>query len=127
MADTWVGINRFWSSFEWAAYDEQTSFDEGDRPAYPHITYESGDGAFTHETFLTAHLWDRSGDWERLKKKAAEIKEFVKDGHKVNVDGGQLWFKLPDTMTFAQPIGSGSNDEMIKRILINITVEYLTV
>ena len=46
---------------------------------------------------------------------------------KVNVDGGQLWFKLSDAMTFAQPISSGAEDEGIKRMLINMTVEYLTV
>ncbi len=128
MADVWVGLNRFWNSFGWPAYDEQTYFDEDDQPTYPHITYESGDGDFGHETFLVAHLWDKSTDWERLKKKAAQIKAYVKDGGvKVNVEGGQLWFKLSDTMTFAQPIASGSDNENIKRILINMTVEYLTV
>ena len=128
MADIWVGLQRFWSSFGWSAYDEQTVFAEGSRPAYPHITYESGDGDSGHETFLVAHLWDRSTDWERIKKKANDIKEAVKDGGmKVDVEGGQLWFKLSDTMTFAQPIQSGSDDPAVKRILINMTVEYLTV
>ena len=128
MADTWVGLNTFWNSFGWSAYDEQTFFDEGDLPAYPHITYEAGDGTFGHETFLVAHLWDKSADWQRLKQKATEIKNAVKDGgYKVNVDGGQLWFKASDAMTFAQPIASGSDYENIKRILINMTVEYLTV
>jgi hypothetical protein len=46
---------------------------------------------------------------------------------KVNVDGGQLWIKIPVGMTFSQPIDSGSDNENIKRILINMTVEYLTV
>ena len=110
------------------AYDEQTVFAEGSMPAFPHITYEAGDGDFGHETFLVAHLWDRSSDWQLLKQKAAEIKAYVKDGGvKVNVDGGQLWFKLSDSMTFAQPIESGSDDPAVKRILINMTVEYLTV
>ena len=128
MADVWVGLNRFWNSFGWAAYDEQTYFDENDLPAFPHITYEAGDGAWEHETFLTAHLWDKSQDWERLKKKAAEIKAYVGfGGVKVNVDGGQLWFKVSESMTFSQPIESGSDNENIKRILINMTVEYLTV
>ena len=48
MSDTWTGLNQFWNSFGWSAYDEQTVFDEGNMPAYPHITYESGDGDFGH-------------------------------------------------------------------------------
>lgn len=128
MADVWVGLNRFWNSFGWAAYDEQTYFDEDDLPSFPHITYEAGDGAWEHETFLTAHLWDKSPDWKTLKQKAAEIKEYIGlGGVKVNVDGGQLWIKIPVGMTFSQPIDSGSENENIKRILINMTVEYLTV
>lgn len=128
MADTWVGINRFWASFGWPVYDDQTAFDKGTLSAYPHITYESGDGTFGHATFLTAHLWDRSPDWERLKKKAAEIKARLKDGGvKVNVDDGQLWIKAPEDMTLSQPIASGSDDEMVKRILVNVEVEFLTI
>lgn len=128
MADAWTALQSFWSSFGWAAYDEQTVFPDGAQPAFPHITYEAGDGDFGHETFLVAHLWDRSTDWQRLKQKAAEIKAYLKDGGvKINVEDGQLWFKLVDTMTFSQPIESGSDDPAVKRILINLTVEYLTV
>ena len=35
MSDTWTGLNQFWNSFGWAAYDEQTVFDKDDENNLP--------------------------------------------------------------------------------------------
>ena len=131
--DNWQALQKFWGSFEWPAYDEQTAFPEGYVPAFPHITYESGDGDFGRVAFLVAQLWDKdagtySVNWSKIKQKATEIKDYIgQGGVKINVDGGQLWIKIPDSMSFAMPIGADPDDPTIKRILLNVEVEFLSV
>lgn len=131
--DNWQALQKFWGSFEWPAYDEQTAFPEGYMPAFPHITYESGDGDFGRVAFLVAHLWDKdagpySVNWAGIKKKVSEIKDYIgQGGVKINVDGGQIWIKIPDSMSFAMPIGADPDDPTIKRILLNVEVEFLSV
>lgn len=131
--DNWQALQSFWGSFEWPAYDEQTAFPEGYMPAFPHITYESGDGDFGRVAFLVAHLWDKDADpysvnWAGIKQKASEIKDYIgQGGVKINVDGGQIWIKIPDSMSFAMPIGADPDDPTIKRILLNVEVEFLSV
>lgn len=125
--DNWQAQQAFWSSFGWPAYDDQTTFTEGDEPAFPHITYESADGDFGAEMQLAAHLWVRSGSWAAIKQKAAEIKEALIDGgKKLDTDSGQIWLKIPDGVNFSRPFATGSSDELVKRIMINVSVEFLT-
>ena len=125
--DNWQAQQAFWSSFGWPAYDDQTTFTEGDQPAYPHITYESADGDFGAEMQLSIHLWDRFGSWAGLKQKAAAIKAALKDGgKKLDTDSGQIWLKIPDGVDFSRPFPTGSSDELVKRIMINVSAEFLT-
>lgn len=125
--DNWQAQQAFWESFGWPAYDDQTTFNEDDLPAYPHITYESADGDFGAETQLAIHLWNRSGSWAAIKQKASEIKAaLVGGGVKLNTDNGQIWLKIPDGVVSSRPFATGSSDELVQRIMINVSAEFLS-
>ena len=123
--DSWQAQHAFWSSFEWPAYDDQTTFTEDDLPAYPHITYESADGDFGGETELSIHLWNRATSWSSIKRKALEIKDALPT--KLDIDDGQIWLKIPDGVVFSRPFATGSSDELVQRIMINVSAEFLSV
>lgn len=124
--DNWQAQHAFWSSFSWPAYDDQTTFTEDDLPAYPHITYESADGDFGAQTQIAVHLWNRSESWAAIKRKAAEIKAaLVGGGVKLNTDDGQIWLTIPDRIAFSRPFATGSSDELVQRIMINVSAEFL--
>ena len=128
--DSWQALNAFWSGFDVPAYDEQTVFDERYSPAYPHITYESAAGTNGNTELLTASLWDmvdpteQTASWSWLKQKAEEIKHRIGyGGITINVEGGGLWIKLPDSSPFSRPVSSGADN--ILRIQMNIEVDYI--
>ena len=103
--DNYQALQSFWESFGVDAYDEQTVFDEGNLPAFPHITYEAASGGYLNSTILAANLWHRTTSWGWL-------------------DTGYLWIKLPETTPFDSPEDSG--DDAILRIRMNIEVDFLT-
>ena len=129
--DSWQALHAFWSGFDVPAYDEQTIFAEGDAPAYPHITYESAGGINGNSDLLTASLWDRidpdstqTASWIWLKQKAEEIKNAIGyGGITIQVEGGGLWLKLPESSPFSRPLPSGEDN--ILRIQMNIEVDYI--
>lgn len=125
--DNWQAQNSFWSGFEWTAYDEQTTFTEDNLPAYPHITYESADDEFGGQTTVSAHLWNRSESWSEIKQKASEIKNALSSGGvKLTTDNGQIWLKIPEGSVFSRPFATGSSDELVQRIMCNVSIEFLS-
>lgn len=125
--DNFAALQEFWESFGVDAYDEQTYFTEGDSPAFPHITYESVSGTFASNKLLSGYLWNKSSSWVWLKQKAEEIRRTIGSGITKQVDDGVVWFRIPETTPFAQIIPSGSEDDLVKRILLYVEVEFLTV
>ncbi len=125
--DNFAALQSFWESFDVDAYDERTYFTKGDSPSYPHITYESASGTWSSEKLLSGYLWDKSNRWDWLKQKAEAIKHEIGSGITMKVDDGVVWFKIPELTPFAQPVPTGSEDDMVKRILLNVEVEFLTV
>ena len=76
---------------------------------------------------LSVHLWNRSTSWSAIKQKAAEIKDALKDGGlKLNTDSGQVWLKIPDGVAFSRPFATGSSDELVQRIMLSVSAEFLT-
>lgn len=122
--DKWQSQQQFWSSFDLPAYDEAAYFTEGDRPAYPHITYQSIGGVMGQTASVNASLWYRSTALSEIKQKADEILHQIKGGVVIQIDNGFFWFKVPEVTPFAQPVDSGN--DTIKRILISMEVESLT-
>lgn len=120
--DKWQKINAFWNSFGWKAYDEQTVPDDAQ---LPYITYSLAVDNLDTVVTMAASLWDRSTSWERVSKKADSISEVLIAMHPptLTVDGGRIYI-TPGT-PFAQRM-SDTNDAMIRRVYLNIEVEYFT-
>lgn len=124
MADIWQAQDAFWNSFGIPAYDDQTA-----EPGigYPHITYESFSGQINQSTSLSVNLWYRDSSWAAIKNKAEEIRMALKNGKVEKINNGYLWIKMPESAAFARPFASGGDDALIKRILITVECEALSI
>jgi len=117
-------IHQFWSGFGLKAYDEQTVPTGDDAPAFPYITYEVITDSLGYPVALTGSLWYRSTSWTDITAKKDKIAESIGYGHKtIKIDGGYMY--LTRGTPFAQRMGD-ENDNMIRRIYIQINCEYLT-
>lgn len=117
---------NFYSSFGLPAYEENSvpTTDEGGAPEFPYITYELDTDGFGSEVALTASIWYRTSSWSEANAKAEKISEYIgRGGVTLSCDGGAIWIKRGKP--FAQRMGDDS-DNMIKRIYMNISVEFLT-
>lgn len=119
-----AAIYQFWSLFELPAYEENSIYSLDEKPAFPYITYELNTDSFDSDVVLSASLWYRSSSWVNANAKAEEISaEIGRGGKLVSCDNGYIWIKRRSP--FSQAMGDDS-DDMIKRILISISVEFLT-
>lgn len=115
-------INSFWSSFGLTAYEENSAPTEA---SFPYLTYQLVVDSFDNEVSMTASLWDNSTSWAYLTVKSNEISQTIgRGGIFLDCDGGSIWIKKG--VPFIQNMSDPSNTN-IKRKLINITVEYLTI
>lgn len=122
----WQTQQAFWESFGIPAYDENTAFEKGASPAFPHITYEALNGVMGQVLAISASIWYRSSSWKEISEKADEILRAVKYGVIMKVDNGYFWIKNPELSPFAQRMASGSDDDLVKRIYITLEAESLT-
>lgn len=114
-------LHTFWSGFGIPAYDENSVPDDA---VMPYITYTVATDSIDNPVPLTASIWYDSTAWDTISQKAEEVAETVgKQGHlSIPVDGGYLYMtkgtpfiqRMPDT------------SDTVKRIYINIMVEFLT-
>lgn len=115
-------LQYFWSSFGIPAYDELTT---PDKATEPYITYEVQEAETFNTVNLTANLWYKSKSWSEITKKSKEIKEYIGlGGVTIQTDnGGVIWIKCstPFAIRMEEP-----TDKSIRRIVINIEVEFLT-
>lgn len=125
MANKEQALQTFWSSFGIPAYDESTVPTGSNAPALPYTTYQvATDSLYGGSVALSASLWDRSSSWQNITQKCSQISEYIGIGGKtIAVDGGYLWIKRGTP--FAQRMADDS-DDMIRRILINVSVDFLT-
>lgn len=124
-------ITAFWESFEWRAYDESSVpeyiYDsEGNKVKNepPYITYEVQTDSLERTLLLSASLWDRSYSWKNISLKAAEIERALKQHGFISmpIEGGYAYINAGSP--FSTRLDSGSDS--IRRIALNITVEFLT-
>lgn len=114
-------LYQFWSGFTLPAYDENTV---PDNAALPYITYESASDFFGTSMPLSASLWYRSTSWSGITAKEQEIANSITSGGKIiSCDGGGLWIKRGTP--WAQRMDEAT-DSMIRRIVLNYEVEFLT-
>lgn len=114
-------INSFWNGFGLNAYSEH---DVPKDATLPYITYETRDGGFSDNIAMTASLWYKGHSWEDVSLKATAIsKELGLGGKIMACDDGCLWFKRSTPFSQRMP---KSEDPLIRRMIININVEFLT-
>lgn len=115
-------INQFWNSFGWKAYDESTV---PDGAGLPRITYNVVTDSLGNPVMMYASLWDRTPSWENISKKAEEIGLAIVKMYPpaLEIDGGRIY--ITKGTPFAQRM-SDSSDDMMRRIYLNIEVEYFT-
>lgn len=115
-------IHRFWSSFGLPAYDQSTVPSGKGGAVMPYITYEVKEDNLGNDIGLTASLWYRSSSWEAVTLKAEEVAKKIGSILPIPIEGGYCWIKRGSP--FAQRMSD--TDDGVRRILISITVEYLT-
>lgn len=118
-------LHEFWSGFGLTAYDENSVPTGSDKPNYPYITYEVATDSFGNVVGLYGSIWYRSTSWVDVNNKADEIAKAIGENgyHISKVDGGYLLIRKGTP--FAQRM-TDDEDDMVRRIYINIMVEYLT-
>lgn len=115
-------IHNFWSGFNIKAYDENTVPQDAQMP---YITYGVTTDSIGSPVSLSASLWYRSSSWADIQKKADEIDKRIvaMTPPTIELDDGRFW--ITKGTPFAQRMGD-PDDETIKRIYINLMVEFLT-
>lgn len=122
MADKFAAIQEFWSSFDWLAYDENSVPSGDNKPPSNYITYSLSYDTFNHPVSMVVNVWTRSTSWGSALRKFAEIEKVIGAGKYIECDGGAVLIR------FGSPIMNrlgDDNDDMIRRLLINITAEYV--
>lgn len=119
--DKYQVLHKFWSSFKLKAYDETSVPTDAQ---LPYITFESGIDDFNNVMGLTASLWYRSTSWAEVTEKCKEIEKFIgRGGCLIQYDEGAMW--IAKANPWAQHM-TDSNDDMIRRIVLNTQVEFLS-
>ncbi len=120
--DKFQAFQSFWSSFGVPAYDETSVPTGKDAPTFPYITYSLSYDTFDRPVSVTVNIWTRSTSWSAALEKFAEIEAVIGSGKYILCDGGAILIR------FGSPIMNrlgDDNDDMIRRLLINIEAEYI--
>lgn len=112
-------IHSFWSRFGWKAYDENTVPDDA---KMPYITYNVSEAEIDNYVGLYGNLWVRGTSWEQVELKAAEIAQYIVRMNPIPLDNGYLHLSLGTP--FLQRLKD--DDDMIRRIYINLQAEFYT-
>lgn len=113
-------LQQFWSGFGLKAYDENTV---PETASLPYLTYNVSAAYFDEPVAMSASLWYKSQSWAEITQKAAQIGYHIGDGGEIlSFDGGKLWIKRGTP--FAQRMSD--ENEQIRRIYMNVEVEYFT-
>lgn len=114
-------IHSFWSGFGLPAYDENSV---PKTAQMPYITYNVAIGSIGAPVMLHSSLWYYSTSWTAISQKADQIAAAIGYGHElVKLDDGYLY--ITKGTPFAQRM-SDPADSNIRRIYINLAVEFLT-
>ena len=121
MRDRWTAINEFWNSFDIPAYDENAV--PGDA-TFPRITYSVTVDSIDRPVAMDASVWYRSTSWREASLKLDEIENRILEMQPptIPIDWGRVY--ITKGSPFAQRVSDP--DDMIRRIHINLNVEYFT-
>lgn len=118
-------LYKFWSGFGIPAYEENNVFTLEKAPNYPYITYEVQTDSFEGGSIpLSASIWYRSTSWTEINEMKRKVSERIGNGGTIiKCDDGGIW--LTRSTPFAQNMGDDT-DDMVKRVLINVTAQFIT-
>lgn len=112
-------LQSFWASFNIPAYDESTVPDGAE---LPYITYSVSINDFKVPVVMTANIWYKDTSWSDITAKYNEIADAIGIGGKmIPYEEGAIW--LYKGSPFAQRVRD--EDDMIRRIYLNIEAEYI--
>lgn len=129
--DKLQAYNSFWNSFGIPAYDElsvpEEVYDETLQKmvplAPPYITYKTIYDSFGSSLPTTVSIWYRGTGWTDVSRKAEEIAYGItRGGRMIGYQGGALWVRrgTPWAQRMSDP-----NDDSIRRILLNLEIEFM--
>lgn len=119
--DKWQAQTDFWNSFDVPAYEEHNV---PDKAAFPRITYEAATGVFESLISITASIWTRSTSWATADALADRIERYIKGMGCPEIKDGRYRVYIPDG-TYARKMDD-PNDDQIKRIVLNVTFEFMS-
>ena len=124
IVDKAQALHSFWSSFGLTAIDEYSAYDERMDLPDNYLTYDVVTSNLGDPVAMSVNLFYRSTSWTEITQKADEIARSIGYGGKViPITGGYIWIKLGTP--FAQRIAV-DQDSDLRRIYLNISVDYLT-
>ena len=117
-----AALHSFFGGFGLTAYEENSVPDDA---VFPYLTYSLTTDSFSgYPSTITISLWYRSTSWTAANAKCEEISVAIGlGGQLIECDGGRIWIKRGQP--FANSMGD-VNDELIKRKIINVGADYLT-
>lgn len=119
--DKWQGLQEFWESFDIPAYDENSVPDDA---VMPYITYHAEVASFENVLASYASIWYFSTSWADISQKAEEVAEALASYQLIAIGDNEYIF-IGQGTPFAQRLKDPEN-ESIKRIYLNIMVEFFT-
>jgi len=123
-SDKEKALHAFWSSFGWAARDENTVPDDAmSRYGGKYITYAVSTASLDEPVPISGDLWCKDTSWEEITAKAKEISHRLGiGGITIPYVGGYLW--IVRGVPFSQRMAE--EDDTVRRIYINLMAEYLS-
>lgn len=115
-------IQTFWESFGIPAYDETTVPSDA---VMPYITYAVNTDSLGNVVNMYASLWYHSTSWKDISEKTEQIARYIvgMNPPSIKFAGGRLY--IAKGTPFAQRMAD-PNDDMIRRMYINIQAEFLS-
>lgn len=110
----------FWSSFGIPAYDVNSVPDDA---GFPRITYSTATDNLDHVLLRDASIWFRETTWKNISDLTEVIAEAIDNTNPIPCKGGYMWIYRGHP--FAQRM-SDDADSMIKRMYLNVSIEFLT-
>lgn len=119
-------LYSFFSGFGIPAYEENSIYAADVALPLPYITYGVNTAEFlSGDIPISASIWYRTTSWQAPEAKMQEISKALSGGGvQIPCEDGFLWLKK-GSGTFAQMTDDPS-DNLIKRIILSIVVEYFT-
>ena len=126
--------NAFWNGFGVLAFEENAVPDEtviqaliasgAAKAKYPYITYQVIADDLGHPVYPTASIYDNSTSWERSDTLANTISNRIQNMDTIKLDSGRMF--ITKGTPFSQHSSSDEGAPNMKRILLNLAVEFLT-